>query len=175
MAFKDLGDWAELGGLKLPIGGKVYSVPPVSAELGPQLQALMSSAGDMALGDDPSDVDRQVLDDLGELDLFRRVLGPVYDEMVADKVPWPALKHAAMTVIFDATIDRETAERYWVELGKPPAAKRAPRKPSDRLPPKNPKVTEIRTRRASTGGTTRSRKAAAPRASRGKPSSSTGS
>ena len=172
MAFKDLGDWAELGGLRLPISGKVYQVPPVSAELGPQLQALMSSAGDMAEGSDPSDVDRQVLDDLGEQDLFRRVLGPVYDEMVADGVPWPALKHAAMTVIFDATIDRETAERYWQTLGKPPAARK---KPADRLPPKNPKVTEIRTRRASTAGTTRSRKTAAPRASRGKPSSSTGS
>lgn len=173
MAFKDLGDWAELGGLKLPIGGKVYSLPPVSAELGPRLQVLMSAGLTLGRGGDLGDDDKQVLDDMAEQEMYRDLLGPAYDEMTADGVPWPALKHAAMTVLVDATVDRDTAERYWANLGKPPAAKRAAKKPSDRLPPKDPKVTEIRTKRASTAGTT-SRKTRAPRASRGKPSSSTG-
>lgn len=173
MAFKDLGDWAELGGLKLPIGGKVYAVPPVSAELGPRLQVVVAAGIDVAQGNEVGNDDRKVLDDLGEQQLYRDVLGPVYDEMVADKVPWPALKHAALTVMIDSVTNRDTAESFWQNLGKPPAAKRAAKKPSDRLPPKDPKVTEIRTRRASTAGTT-SRKTTAPRASRGKPSSSTG-
>lgn len=171
MAFKDLGDWAELGGLKLPIGGKVYAVPPVSAELGPRLEVLIAAGVDVARGNDLRDDDRQVLDDLGERELYRDVLGPVYDEMLADKVPWPALKHAAMTVMIDAATDRATAERYWQSLGKPAPARK---KPADRMPPKDPKVTEIRTRRASTGGTT-PRKTAAARGTRGPRSSSTGS
>ncbi len=174
MAFKDLGDWAELGGLKLPIGGKVYVLPPVSAELGPRLQVLMSSGVTLGQGGELADDDKQVLSDLAEKELYRDLLGPVYDEMIADGVPWSALKHAAMTVLVDATVDRDTAEQYWENLGKPPAVKKAARKPADRLPPKDPKVTEIRTRRASTAGTT-SRRTPAARASRGKPSSSTGS
>jgi hypothetical protein len=170
VAFEDLGDWAELGGLKLPIGGKVYAVPPVSAELGPRLQVVVGAGIDVARGNEVADDNQKILDDLGELALYRDILGPVYDEMVADGVPWPALKHAAMTVMIDSATDRETAERFWQNLGKPkPARKR----PADRLPPKDPKVTEIRTRRASTAGTTPRKKPAA-RASSGSRSSSTG-
>jgi hypothetical protein len=175
VAFKDLGDWVELGGLKLPISGKVYVLPPVSAELGPRLQVLMSSGVRLGQGERLADDDKQVLSDLAEKELYRDLLGPAYDEMIADGVSWPALKHAAMTVLVDATVDRDTAEQYWENLGKPPAVKKAAvKKPADRLPPKDPKVTEIRTRRASTAGTT-SRRPPAARASRGKPSSNTGS
>lgn len=43
MALKDLR--AALNGtLKLPIGGTVYEVPPISAELGLQFQDLMAIA-----------------------------------------------------------------------------------------------------------------------------------
>lgn len=174
MPFKDLGDWAELGGLKLPIGGKVYSVPPVSAELGPRLEVVMSVGVDVAKGNEVGEGNQEILDDLGERDLYRDVLGAVYDEMVADKVPWPALKHAALTVMMDAVYDRDTAEAFWEDLGKPPAAKKAVKKPADRLPPKDPKVTEIKTRRASTGGTT-PRKSSTAAARRGSRSSNTGS
>jgi len=171
MAFKDLGDWAELGGLKLPIGGKVYSVPPVSAELGPRIQVVVSASVDVARGNQVNDGDQKVLGDLDEQTLYRDVLGATYEEIVADKVPWPAIKHAAITVMIDSATDRATAERFWQSLGKPAPARK---KPADRLAPKDPKVTEIRTRRASTAGTT-SRRTPAARASRGKPSSSTGS
>lgn len=172
MAFKDLGDWAELGGLKLPINGKVYALPAVSAELGPRLQLLMSAGVTVGLGQDLAADHLQVLDDQAESDLYRDILGPVYDEMVTDKVPWSALKHAAMTGLVDATVDRATAEQYWEDMGKPQPAMK---KPADRLPRKrNPKVTEIGTRRASTAGTTTSRRPAKKAASRGKPSSSTG-
>ena len=171
MPFKDLGDWAELGGVKLPIGGKVYALRPVSAELGPRLQVLMSAGVTLGRGGELADDDKQVLDDMAEQEMYRDLLGPAYDEMTADGVPWSALKHAAMTVLVDATVDRDTAEKYWENLGKPaPAVK----KPADHLPPKDPKVTEIRTRRASTAGTTSRRSAAKKTASRGTRSSSTG-
>jgi hypothetical protein len=163
MAFKDLGDWADLGGLKLPINGKVYGLPPIDAELGPRLQALVSAGVDVAQGRGLSDGDQEVLDDLGERALFRDILGDVYDEMVADKVPWTALKLAAMTSMFDAVLDRKTAEKYWETQGKPPArtAKRAT------------KATGSPTKRVSSGGTTSRRKPAA-KGARGRKSSGTG-
>jgi hypothetical protein len=175
VAFKDLGDWAELGGLKFPIGGKVYAVPPVSAELGPRLEVVVSVGIDVAKSNELGERNQEVLDDLGERDLYRDVLGPAYGEMVADEVPWPALKHAALTVMMDAVYDRETAEAFWESLGKPEPARK---KPADRLPmswsPEDPKVTEIKTRQASTGGT-KPRKSSAAAARRGSRSSNTGS
>jgi hypothetical protein len=170
MAFKDLGDWTELGGLELPISGKTYRPPPVSAELGPRLQALVSTGINIAISGGVGEDDRAVLDDAAEMELYKDVLGEVYAEMVADKVPWAALKHAAMTVVIDAATNRETAEMFWLRQGKSP---RPRKRPADRLP-KDPKVTAIRTRKASTAGMTSARKAAAPQAQRGRRSSSTG-
>lgn len=167
MAFKDLGDWADLAGLKLPIGGKVYVLPPVSAELGPRLQTLVSAGVDVARGKQFDDSGREVLDDLAERDLYREVLGSAYDEMVDNGVPWLVLKHAALTSIFDVTVDRDTAERYWESLGK-----RAGRQPADRKTTGR-KGTASRTKPASTAGTTTSRKPAA-KATPGRRSSSTG-
>lgn len=166
MAFKDLGDWAELVGLRLPIGGRMYLLPPISAELGPRVQALIDYGIDIALGNDPDGT--EVLDDVAERDLYKEVLGPVYDAMQADGVPWSALKHAAMTSIIDATRDREEAERYWERLGKPEPAKTPVKQPADR------KATASRTTKASTAGTT-SRKPPAGKARPGRRSSSSGS
>jgi hypothetical protein len=159
VVFKDLGDWAAIGALKLPISGRVYTLPPISAELGPRVQALVDIGVDIALGNEPGDDTDQVLDDVSERDLYKEVLGPVYDAMQADGVPWVALKHAAMTSIIDAARDRTEAEQYWEQMGKPqPAkapAKRAPKQPTDR---QAPKATASRTPRASTAGTTSRRK-----------------
>lgn len=173
MAFKDLGDWAEIGGIKLPVNGRVYSLPAISAELGPRVQALIDFGIDVALGNDPSADSVAVLDDVGERELYKQVLGPVYDAMVADGVPWVALKHAAMTSIIDATRDREEAEKYWAEQGpqgKPVPAKKPAKKPTDRLP----KAMANGTSTASTAGTTRTRKRPAAKATPGRRSSSTG-
>lgn len=166
MAFKDLGDWAQLVGLRLPIGGRVYELPPISAELGPRVQALIDYGIDIAVGNESAADGAQILDDVAERDLYKEVLGPVYDAMQADGVPWAALKHAAMTSIIDATRDREEAELYWERLGKPEPAN----------PPEKParKATATRTNKASTGGTT-SRKPTAGKARPGRRSSSTGS
>lgn len=169
MAFKDLGDWAELVGLRLPIGGRTYTLPPISAELGPRVQALIDYGIDIAMGNE-TDADEagQVLDDVAERDLYKEVLGQVYDAMQADGVPWAALKHAAMTSIIDATRDREEAELYWERLGKPEPAKTPVKQPADR------KATASRTSKASTAGTT-SRTPVKKAASPGRRSSSSGS
>jgi len=173
VAFKDLGDWADLVGLRLPIGGRVYVLPPISAELGPRVQALIDFGIDIALGNDPdADEAGEVLDDVAERDLYKEVLGPVYDAMQADGVPWAALKHAAMTSIIDATRDRADAEAYWERLGKPEPAKTPVKQPADRKPRKG---TASRTPKASTGGTTSRRKPPAAKAPPGRRSSSSGS
>jgi len=164
MAFRDLGDWAELAGLRLPIAGKTYTLPPISAELGLRLQALFAAGFAFARGD-ASAAEQIVLDDQGESDLYREILGTTHDEMTADGVPWAAIKHAAMTAAIDAAVDRETAEKFWASLGKPPG-----RRPTDR---QAPKATAQQTKRASSAGTT-SRKTAA-KATRGRKSSGTGS
>lgn len=172
MAFEDLGDWAEINGLKLPIGGKVYSLPLVSAELGLRIVALFELGTDLAQGRDPNPADHELLSDAEELNLFQQVLGAVYGEMLADGVPWTALKHAAMTAMIEVVYDRDRAEAYWSRLGKSTPAKKPVKKPADRLPPK---ATASRTTKASTAGTTTRRpsgkKAAAPR---GRGSSSSG-
>lgn len=187
MAFKDLGDWAEIGGLELPIQGKVYHLPPVNAELGPRLQAVISFGFEVNEGrkEQLSDADRVVLDDFAERDLYRDILHPcgddcqatdkarcprdVYTEMLADNVPWPALKHAALTSMFDAVFDRETAERYWESLGKVPAGNRQARRSKPSATANGAK------KRGSTAGTT-SRRATAGKAKAvgGRRSSSTG-
>lgn len=165
--FKDLGDWADLAGLRLPVGGKTYQLPPISAELGPRLQALWSAGLAFAGGGKPAAGDMVVLDDAAEQDLYPEILGPVYVEMQADGVPWAAIKHAAMTAFVDAVVDRDTAEKFWARLGKPPR-----REPADH---KAPKGTARRTTPDSNAGTTSRRKPAAAKAARGRRSSSTGS
>jgi hypothetical protein len=172
MAFKDLGDWAELGGLRLPVNGRVYCLPPISAELGPRVQALVDLGIDIVRGKEPAEDDAEVLDDVSERDLYREVLGDVYDAMQADGVPWVALKHAAMTSIIDAARSRDEAELYWEQLGKPLPAKPV-KQPTDHQPPADRKVTAIGTRKASTAGTS-SRRNPGKKASPGPRSSSTG-
>lgn len=169
MAFEDLGDWAEIAGLKLPIAGKVYALPAVSAKLGLRIVAIMDLGTNLAHGKF-SDADREVLDDEQEQSLYQEILGPRYDEMLADGVPWEALKHAAMTVMIDVALDRERAEAYWARLGKTTPAKKPAKKPADR---KAPKATATRTSKASTAGTTRSparKRASAPRGRKSSPS-----
>lgn len=173
MAFKDLGDWAQLVGLRLPINGRVYELPPISAELGPRVQALIDYGIDIAIGRE-ADADEagEVLSDVAERDLYKEVLGPVYDAMQADGVPWAALKHAAMTSIIYATRDREDAEAYWERLGKTEPAKTPVKQPADR---QAPKATANRTTKGSTAGTTSQRKQPTRKAQPGSRSSSSGS
>lgn len=187
MAFKDLGDWYEIGGLKLPIKGKTYSLPPISAELGPRLQALVAFGVDVSQGrkDELSDKDKVVLDDMEELELFQDILHPcntedaecdplpegrcardVYQEMRDDNIPWNALKLAAMTSMFDAVFDRETAEKYWATLGKAPAPNRAERRSKT-------SGQASKTKKASAAGTT-SRSGTKGKGTSGRKSLSTG-
>jgi hypothetical protein len=110
--------------LSLPYKGKTYLIPPVDAETGLRFQRLAEVAAKLAQAPENGEgtgpeLDAVVLDDAGEVDLYRDALGPVYDAMIADRVPWPMLKVAAVTAWLDAAVSREAAEAYWNAAGTP--------------------------------------------------------
>lgn len=151
MAFRDLSEVLDAG-LSLPIGGKTYLVPPVDAETGLRLQRLAELAAQAAKAVQTGEgLEEIVVDDDQEVDLYRDALGPAYEQMVADRVPWPALKIAGVTAWLDAAVDRQTAEAYWNAAGDPErlAGNRTTRRAAARS-----------TRRPASGnGTTRTRTA----------------
>ncbi|MGW7416136.1 DUF7426 family protein [Streptomyces sp. NPDC054863] len=115
MAFKALGEL--LGeSLSLPRGDTLYVVTAPSAEVGLRTQALINAA---AVAADGGAVDEQVLGDAAERDLYRDVLGDAHDRMVADGVPWPYLKHCALTAMVWIAQDKTAAERFWNAGGDP--------------------------------------------------------
>ena len=150
MALKDLRE-ALKSSLKLPIGGTVYEVQPISAELGLRFQDLMDIAAKSKKAQEaqqeytPDDSDVEVLNDAAEKDLYKEALGDAWEQMVADGVRFAELKLAALYVIFHAIYGDTFADAYWASGGKAPAPNRAARR------------TETRTRTAA--GTTTKRRA----------------
>ncbi len=157
--FRDLDEFFD-DTLPLPIGGKVYVVPPASAETGLFCQRLMEAGVDAANG---KDTDLASLDDEGERDLYQRVLGPVYGELKANGVSWPKIKHAGITAFLWIAGDRDTAQKYW-EAGDGGPEAEAPTRAERRA------AAATTQRRGSTSGTTRRTSPAATKASRGKTS-----
>ncbi|SNS43745.1 hypothetical protein SAMN06309944_0254 [Micrococcales bacterium KH10] len=114
MALKEFDEFLEEP-LVLPIGGKKYVVPPVDAISGIRLSETFYAA---RTGKENTDVD-----DDTELDIYKQALGTAYDELVADKVPFPALVRAGKTAMYDFLAGRSTAEKFWNTgaLGEPVA------------------------------------------------------
>lgn len=133
MALKDLRA-ALAGAHKLPIGGAVYDVEPISAELGLHFQDLMAVAAKAKQDPkyQPSEADKEVLDDAAETDLYAAALGPAYDQMVEGGVRFAELKLAALYVIFHAVYGDTFADAYWASGGKAPAPNRAERRTATR-------------------------------------------
>lgn len=176
MAYRDLDELLD-GGLDLPIGGKLYRVPPVNAETGLRLQRLHDwmfgvAAAVKAHEDDPGqdlalpEPAAELLTDAQELDMYRKSLGTAYDEMIDDGVAWPRFKVAGMTAFLHHTQSAEAAERYWNAGGRPEASagNRAGRRAAARSTPPP----------ASASGTTRTPKAGPVTARSGRTSSSAG-
>jgi hypothetical protein len=115
MAFEALDELLDES-LRLPLGGKVYTVQAPSAEIGLRTQALINAA---AVAADGGKVDQKVLGDAAERDLYRDVLGEAHDLLVADGVSWPALKHCALTAMVWIAQDKAAAERFWNAAGDP--------------------------------------------------------
>jgi hypothetical protein len=97
----------------IEIRGKRYEFPVVGAKLG--LLLLASFDGDEAAIAEVGTTGR---------DLWRRLLGPVYDALVADDVPYAVISRAGFTAAADFRYGRDSAERIW-ESGLNPEAQAA--------------------------------------------------
>ncbi|WP_171074152.1 DUF7426 family protein [Nonomuraea basaltis] len=117
MTFKDLDEFFDPT-LKLPVGGKTYVIPPPSGEVGLLCQRLMHAGLAAQTGQDVDEegltkLAEAVLDDDQEKDLYRRILGPVWDELFTDKVLWPKIQHVGQTALIWVAAGLEAAAKHW--------------------------------------------------------------
>lgn len=117
--------------LRLPIKGKVYSIPPLSGREGLRAQRLMDLALEAALEQSgpPADPDKPArprrptsptqgleLDDDQEQDFYALVLSrDVLEQMLNDGVTWPTIQRAAQTAFLWNTAGPEAAEARWTQ------------------------------------------------------------
>lgn len=107
---EELSDYTKFaeGPLRFPINGKVYVLPPIGIPEGLALAGVIKATKEK----DDFELD---------IDLFKLVLGPLWDEMVADNVPLDAAIHAGVTALADRQYGREFAKITW-ETGADPKA-----------------------------------------------------
>jgi len=118
-AFPDLADFLDET-LDLPYKGKTYPVPDPGAETGLYLQSLMDAAESLMVTGAVAAADKKLLSDEKERSVYQMALGPVYDEMMADAVPWRVLRTAGITAWLYWTGREEQALARWTSLGKAP-------------------------------------------------------
>ncbi|MGW4411158.1 DUF7426 family protein [Nonomuraea sp. NPDC004702] len=88
----------------LPSGQvKTYSVPPVDAETWTWISKRFTTSND----DDE-------VDDKSEMTLHKRCLGPVYDELVADKAVMDQIRRCGLTALAWHVQGEEQAMKVWV-------------------------------------------------------------
>ncbi|GAB2918716.1 hypothetical protein ACFMQL_20565 [Nonomuraea fastidiosa] len=117
MPFKDLDEFFDPT-LKLPVGGKTYVIPPPSAEVGLLCQRLMhasltAQSGQQVDEEGLNQLAELVFDDEQEKDLYRTILGPVWDELLADGVVWPKIQHIGQTALVWVAAGMEAAAQHW--------------------------------------------------------------
>lgn len=86
--------------LAFPIGGKVYTVPPIGMRDGIRLQRAISGQDD-SLKDAPPE------------ELWKLVMGDVWQQMLDDDVPVEAAGRAGAAALTDFQFGREAAEKVW--------------------------------------------------------------
>ncbi|WP_242908669.1 DUF7426 family protein [Actinomadura terrae] len=159
--------------LTLPINGKKYRIPPVSGLDGLWAQRVVEEIRKAKNG---GDVDAGKLNDGDERLLYQRMLGPVFEEMLADGVKWDRISHAGMTMFLWTTATHDDAESYWKAGGDIPealgSAESTPNRASRRASAAAERTTK---RQVSTSGTRAPKTSAAKRsASPGATSSENG-
>lgn len=122
--------------LRLPVNGKTYVIPDVDIELGLELLGVLNNDADSSLAKAKT------------VDLYKRLLGPVWDQMLADKVPIQIAIRVGETALVDATQGRALAKLVWKHgispealAAKKAAAPKTPKAPTDRLPKQAKKKT----------------------------------
>ncbi|MFG2059664.1 hypothetical protein ACGFI9_37200 [Micromonospora sp. NPDC048930] len=157
-----LGDLDEYWspGLTLTVKGKEYTVPLASAELGLWCRRIAQITGDIHGASTEAEMQAAVarieaLPDLpGDLSLEERVLGPVYQQMVDDKVEDPYIQFSGQTGYIWIIAGEEAAERYWTSGGRPEAWGPVPNRADRRAGRTSTGAAGTTKPQASTSGTT---------------------
>lgn len=111
MTFEDFQDIAP-DPLELPINGKTYTIPAVSAADG--LKAWQWIRDGKKDDGTPAKVE----------DIAAILLGKVQQKLIKDGVSWQALNRVYLTAISDFTNGRRSAEAMWETGGDPKALER---------------------------------------------------
>lgn len=98
MALKDLTETGFDPDLHLPIRGKQYTVPAPDYETAKRMREQTTAEG---------------LPPVEQIDQAIAALGPAFDEMVADGIPWPMILHAGRTTILHFGFSPDMAEIHW--------------------------------------------------------------
>lgn len=121
MSFRDLDEFFD-SSLRLPVRGKTYVIESPDARTGLWCQRIVALSAKAKAGSlDDDDAAALQLDDDEERDLFERLLGPAFEEMVADNLPWEHVKHCGLTALIWAAGNVEAAEEFWASGGDPKA------------------------------------------------------
>ncbi|GAA3144972.1 hypothetical protein GCM10010466_40070 [Planomonospora alba] len=127
--FRDLSEFFDPR-LRLPVDGKTYVIEPVDAETGLLCRRLMEVSIEAAGGGEPDTegLEALVLDDDQEKDLYKRILGGVYDELFTDKLDWPVIQHIGTTALVWVVAGVDAAVKHWESAGEAPAPNRETRR-----------------------------------------------
>jgi hypothetical protein len=166
--FTDLDRYFDPG-LTLTVRGKEYVLPLPSAELGLWCRRMAQTAGEITSASTEEEVQAAVdaakgVPDLpgARLTLHERVLGDVYQQMMADQVPDPYIQFAGATAYVWIVGGEEQASRFWQSGGRPEAWGPTNRQ-ERRAAQKTGGAAATKTRSpASTSGTRRPRKSVPP-------------
>lgn len=125
---EDLSDYFAPG-LVLTVLGREYTVPLASAELGLWCRLVAQATGQLDAASSEEEIRAaaeriEALPELpggGEQTLAQRVLGEVYHQMVADKVPDPYVEYCGVTAYLWIVAGEEAAAKWWRSGGRPEA------------------------------------------------------
>jgi hypothetical protein len=107
--------------------GKDYVIPAPDAETGLWLQEQARIGAQIYEG--LREATEGDLDDMEEKSFYRKIMGPAFDEMIADGVKWPSIKRAGSAIMAWALSDADDAEDVWSGKAKEEAkANRAERR-----------------------------------------------
>lgn len=160
---KELGDFLNPV-LGIPVGGKVYNIPAMSAHNAALIAQTTSAA--IASGDGEVDVTKlQVKTEDDAETYMERILGPAYKELVDGGASLQAIQHVVTIVSLWTWSGFDAAQAYFTSGGKVlPAKKKAPADHKPKTATRTRTAAGTTTRKQGSATTTSTRKATASKA-----------
>jgi hypothetical protein len=171
MSFNEIDELLD-DGIYLPAGGKRYRIPSPDAELGLWCQRVLGAGIAINAGQEPPKLQAlpQSLNDDEERELYIRLLGPAWQEMLADGVSWERVRLIGQTVFVWVGGGREMAELYWNSGGDPKVSTNRANRRAGSTGSAGASTTKARASTSGTRSPAKSTSQSASRRSRGKPS-----